>query len=67
MTQATELPGRAQTDEQKRAIMERVLAVWLRHPELRLGQLINGMGRFGIGSIFYTEDEALIKALEAAP
>lgn len=34
------MKGRALTPEQKRAIVERLLAAWLKMPEQRLGQLI---------------------------
>lgn len=56
------LPGRARTPEQKRAIMERVLAAWLRLPEQRLCQLIvNACHR---SDVFYVEDEPLAERVE---
>lgn len=53
---------RARTPEQKRAIVERILAVWLRNPDLRLGQLLaNAVPR----NLFYTEDNLLALKVEA--
>jgi len=61
--------GRATTPEQKRAIVERILAVWEKNPDLRLGQLIlvnmNGLGdEHAARKLFYAEDEALTERLE---
>jgi hypothetical protein len=67
------LPGRALTPEQKRAIIERVLAAWEAHPQQRLGQFIgNGLGRVTAGKpqedqlrkLYYVEDEAFAEMLE---
>lgn len=56
------IPGRAHTPEQKRAIIEQLLTIWLDAPTLRLGQLIyiaaNGE------NLFFIEDEALITELK---
>jgi hypothetical protein len=53
---------RAKTPEQKRAIVERILAVWLSNPDLRLGQLLaNAVPR----NLFYTEDNLLALKVEA--
>ena len=54
-------PERANTPEQKQEIIERLLALWLRYPELRLGQLI--CNRFNKGA-YFTEDFKLIEMLE---
>ncbi len=62
-----DLPGRANTPAEKRQIIERLLAVWQKHPELRLGQLIIALGygsaRSGT-SIFYVEDEEFLRRIE---
>ncbi len=63
------IPHRAETPEQKRAIVERILAVWEKNPELRLGQLIlvnmNGLDdEHAARKLFYVEDEALAERLE---
>src|SRR5271168_1497976 len=34
---------RANDPDQKKAVIDRLLDVWLRHPELRLGQLIGNL------------------------
>jgi hypothetical protein len=67
-----EIKGRAYTPEHKRAIIERLYVVWLQQPSLRLGQLIENSviksevlaGRVRQPSIFFVEDEELIKCLE---
>lgn len=53
-------PYRAYSAEQKRAIIERLYALWLRWPELRLGQLIMNI----FGDIYHVEDSVLIEELE---
>ncbi len=60
---------RAVTPAQKRAIVERILTVWEKTPELRLGQLIvnvmNGLDdEHTTRKLFYVEDEALAERLE---
>jgi hypothetical protein len=55
-------PGRAITDEQKRAVVERLLAAWQRRPELRLGQLLVA-GTPGY-DVFYVEDADLVRSAE---
>lgn len=56
--------GRAVTPEQKRAIVEAILAAWLVLPELRLGQLlVNAMPAPNEHMrLFYAEDAALALA-----
>lgn len=56
------IAGRAYTDEEKRAIVERLYAVWTKEPALRLSQLIwNAMqGR----DFFYMEDEVFLGEVE---
>lgn len=42
------IPGRATTDDEKRAVIESLLRLWQRMPEQRLGQmLVNAMGPDG--------------------
>ena len=54
------LPQRAGTDEEKRAVLERVYALWCAHPELRLGQLFSNVS----SDLYYKEDFPLVEALE---
>lgn len=58
----SELPPthRATTDEQKRNVVERVYALWIAHPELRLGQLLGNVFR----EMYYVEDIELVQTLE---
>lgn len=62
------MKGRAKTYEEKRAIMERILAIWASKPDLRLGQLIFGAWqRAPLRTIiFYLEDEFLAELVEEA-
>ncbi len=64
-------PGRADTDDKKRVILERVLTIWKKNPQLRLGQLVvNHMGGANIdplSQLFYIEDEDLASLLEKWP
>lgn len=57
--------GRAQTPEQKRAVLDRLHAAWLKAPEQRLGQLLENAMRHGPPVLFYREDDALAAAVEA--
>lgn len=59
--------GRATTPDQKRAVLDRVYKVWLKNPELRLGQLmITALNPIGsCPAIFYTEDETVADKIEA--
>jgi hypothetical protein len=57
------VPGRAYTPEEKRAVVETLLRAWEAKPELRLGQLIeNARGDL---TLFYVEDQALANILRA--
>lgn len=56
------IPGHAHTPEHKRAIIERLYAVWMRRPELRLGQLIASVHESPV--LVYVEDDALMDVLE---
>jgi len=50
--------GRADTPEKKRAVMEAILAAWLKSPHQRLGQLLVNLCRDG-SDLFYVEDTDL--------
>ena len=57
--------GRATSDGQRRAVVERVLDAWHSNPDLRLGQLIsNACHLWRQSDVFYIEDEALVAALD---
>lgn len=62
------MKGRAETPEQKRAIIERLYAAWLSQPQQRLGQLVLNSIRFEVESpetaLFYVEDDGLIERVE---
>lgn len=53
------------TPEQKRAIVDRLLAAWLRMPELRFGQMVTAAVDRAEHDTFYIRDEALCEAVEA--
>lgn len=59
--------GRAVTDEQKRAIVERIYTAWTQGDARfqRLGQLLANSTWMGGNSMHLIEDEALTKAVEA--
>jgi hypothetical protein len=54
---------RANLSEEKRAILDRILAVWVRNPDMRLGQIISG--GLAMGDAYYIEDKDLIKKIES--
>lgn len=58
--------GRAQTQEQKRDIVERLFAAWAQVPALRLGQLIGYAQHTPIGypDLRVVEDFDLAEAVE---
>ena len=59
--------GRAKTVEEKFEIMDRLLAVWLKYPDMRLLQLIEAKifyNRSLEDDGFYIEDEEFIKIME---
>lgn len=60
-------PARAETPEKKREIVERLLRVWGRYPQLRLGQLIvaRAPGVVPNPDLFYVEDEGLLTRMES--
>ena len=57
------IKGRAHTDDQKLAIMQKITKIWMEFPELRLGQLL--MNATNVNDIFYTEDDNLMEFVEA--
>lgn len=56
------IPGRAETDQQKQEVLERLLHAWRRQSAMRLGQLVYvaTSGR----DIFNDEDEKLAGDIE---
>ena len=60
------MTGRAITPEQKRAIIERILAAWEKKPALRLGQLLMHAVRAEdpLMPLIAAEDEWLADAVE---
>ena len=58
--------GRALSDGEKQAVVERILAAWVKVPALRLGQFIDNavMSAGKNGGVFYVEDTALAEACE---
>jgi hypothetical protein len=56
------MKDRAETPEQKRAVVERVLRGWLARPYLRLGQLLVNAAHNN--DLFYLEDEHLAKRVD---
>ena len=59
---------RAITSEQKRAVVERLLAAWEHAPTLRLGQLVTAACERALSpksDLFGVEDETLVAQLEA--
>lgn len=53
------------TPEQQRAIVDRILAAWLRMPALRFGQLVSAAADRAEHDAFFIRDEALCEAVEA--
>jgi len=45
-------------------ILQRLQNVWQKHPDLRLGQIIINAMKTECTSLFYVEDECLIKLIE---
>lgn len=58
------LHGRATTDPQKRAVVERLLAAWTRKPALRFGQLLHCAMVNHTFDLFNAEDEQLAELVE---
>ena len=53
------------SDGEKQAVIERILAAWVKVPALRLGQFIEGgAASAGLTDAFYIEDTALAEACE---
>ena len=61
---ASKIEGRAETTEEKRALVERLYVAWLKCPELRLGQFLDNALIGMKPHLFYLEDEPLISAAE---
>lgn len=55
--------GRAFTPEEKKQILNRILAVWVSVPDMRLGQLIV-CSQYTVDT-FYVEDQKLVENVEA--
>lgn len=55
------IKDRAETDEQKKEVLDRLLIVWQMFPEMRLMQLIGNITR---GDSYYKEDFKLVDDLE---
>lgn len=53
------------TPDQQRAVVDRILAAWLRMPALRFGQLVSAAADRAEHDPFYVRDEALCEAVEA--
>ena len=51
------------SEEKKKAILDRIYAVWVRNPDMRLGQIISG--GLAMGDAYYIEDKDLIKKIES--
>lgn len=58
-----EMKGRAETAEDKKAIIQRIMVAWLSKPNLRLGQLLENALPVE-DDLFYMEDDVLIGHLE---
>lgn len=52
---------RANTPEEKKVIVDRFYELWLRHPQLRFGQLIKNVHKT---DFYYMEDEPFIEQME---
>ena len=53
---------RANGSEEKKAILDRIYSVWVRNPDMRLGQIVSG--GLAMGDAYYIEDRDLIKKIE---
>lgn len=54
------IAGRADTPERKKHLIDRLLDVWQRNPDLRLGQMICNV----LADPYYAEDSFLINEIE---
>lgn len=64
---AEKILNRAETEQQKREIIERLFLAWCKVPEQRLGQLIDNSHYFHLDepkSLFSTEDYKLAELVE---
>jgi hypothetical protein len=64
MRSAQPCPGRANTDEQKTQLMDRLLDAWKKQPKLRLGQLLVCAAHPPDSDIFNDEDYPLLESVE---
>lgn len=55
---------RADTPEKKREVIEKLFHLWLKYPELRLGQLIDNSLFNDIVSLYNVEDFDLVRHIE---
>lgn len=58
----SKIQGRAETDEEKRIVLARLLEVWKKTPHARLGQLL--LGNSTEVELYFVEDETLVEKLE---
>jgi hypothetical protein len=58
-----DIRGRALTDEQKREVLDRILAAWRVTPDLRLGQLICNSTAVDL-TLYQLEDDDLAAKVE---
>ncbi len=59
--------GRAISPEEKREVVQRLLRVWEKFPDLRLGQLLSNSAKgatFDRVGVFYVEDRILCDSVE---
>ena len=58
------MKNRANTPEEKKAIMDRLYYAWLSTPDLRLGQLLECAKPQELDDLFYIEDYTLTEKIE---
>lgn len=59
------IPGRATEEHEKRQVMEKILAIWIQNPSLRLGQMLQNSQDIRGQNLFYTEDFKLAEDVVA--
>ena len=66
LTDRAHVSGRAETDEEKRAVLDRIYEAWIKVPTARLGQMIVARvpGVYPNMALFYIEDEAMASEIE---
>jgi len=55
------IKNRAEEEWQKRDVMEKLLAIWIQHPKLRLGQLIGNSLPINNIDVYFVEDYSLVE------